>query len=253
MNISEFSTSPGISLTDTDLVRLVSFGFEVSFLVPYGTPLIDRVLLRLAELFPTSPKHWTRAEILGWLNDAICELNLISGYLSKTDTITWSQSNNVIDLPSDSILPLEIYYNNRVIKKYTVEGLDSKFNWNDGSVGLEPKAWCPIGTTKVLVFPLSQKVSQDLSVVVIHEHDEIAEAGVQIPVQPQYIEAIEHYMFARARFKEGGAEFQQADIDYARFFEMANELRLRAGRQRRVGWSARMKAKSSYVRLKDEV
>jgi hypothetical protein len=253
MNISEFSTSPGTSLTETDLVRLATFGFEVSSLVPYGKVLIDRVLYRLAELYPDTPKHWTRNELLGWLNDAITELNLISAYLTKTNSVSWSQSNNIISLPADTIVPLELYYNNQVIKKYSVEGLDSKFNWDDGSVGLRPMAWCPVGTTKILVYPRSQKAAQTLSLVTVYQADPIPEAGEQLQVPPQYIEAIEHYMFARARFKEGGAEFQQADIDYGRFAEMAKELKLRSGRQRRVGWDARMKTRSSYIRLKDEV
>jgi hypothetical protein len=253
MLISEFSTSPGTTLSVTDLCRLCSFGFEVTFLAPYAATIIDRVLYRLAELYPESPKHWTRAELLGWLNDAITELNLISAYLTKTSTIEWSQTDNVIDLPTDTIVPLELYYNNSVIKKYTVEGLDSKFNWNDGSIGLRPQAWCPIGTTMILVYPLSQKADQDLSVVTIYQHDAVAESGDSIPVNAQYVEAIENYMFARARFKEGGAEFQQADIEYNRFFEASNELKLRSDRQRRVGWNARIRAKSSSVRLKDEV
>jgi hypothetical protein len=252
MNISEFSTSPGTSLSEIDLVRLATFGFEIGSLTPYGAVLIDRVLLRLAELYPTSPKHWTRSELLGWMNDAITELNLIAGYLTQTSSVSWSQTNNVISLPADTIVPLELYYNNEVIKKYTVEGLDSKFNWNDGSVGYKPKAWCPIGTTKILVYPLSQKAAQSLSVVTVYQQDSVVEAGVELEVMPQYIEAIEHYMFARARFKEGGAEFQQADIDYGRFSEMASELKLRCGRQRRVGWNARIKTKTSYIRLKDE-
>ena len=252
MNISEFSTSPSTTLSETDLVRLATFGFEVSSLTIYAGHLIDRVLLRLAELYPTTPKHWTRAEILGWMNDAITELNLIAGYLNETITLSWSQTNNVLDLPATAISPIEVYYNNKVVKKYTVEGLDSKVNWNDGSTGLEPKAWCPLGTTKILVYPLSYKSSQNLSVITLYQPSAItSESGSPLEVQDQYISAIEHYMFARARFKEGGAEFKQADIDYGRFFELANELKTRYSKKRRVGWKTKFQDRGSQVRLKD--
>jgi hypothetical protein len=253
MNISEFSTSPGTSLSETDLVRLATFGFEVSSLTPYAGLIIDRVLLRLAELYPSTPKHWSRAELLGWLNDAITELNLLSAYLTETVTVAWSQTNNVLSLPADTIIPVEIYFNGRIVKKYTVEGLDSKLTWDDGSVGYEPKAWCPIGSTMILVYPMSQSAGKNLSILTVYQQSTIPESGTPIPVPPQYLDAIEHYMFARARFKEGGAEFQQADIDYARFFELANDLRDRSTRKRRTNWKSRFGVRGSYVRLKDDI
>jgi hypothetical protein len=227
MNISEFSPTPGITLSETDIVRLASFGFEVLSLVPYASVIIDRVLTRLAEIYPSTPKHWTRDELLGWLNDGVTELNLIAGYLTRTATVSWSQTSNILSL-------------------------DSKVVWDDGTVGYKPKAWCSLGTTKILVYPLSQKISQNISVLILYQPTPIPEAGEALSVPPQYIDAIEHYMYARARFKEAGAEFVQADIDYKRFFELANELKIRAGRQRRVGFGDRFKTRSSYVRLKDE-
>jgi hypothetical protein len=252
MNISEFSPTPGITLSETDIVRLASFGFEVLSLVPYASVIIDRVLTRLAEIYPSTPKHWTRDELLGWLNDGVTELNLIAGYLTRTATVSWSQTSNILSLPVDTISPIELYFNNEVVKRYTVEGLDSKVVWDDGTVGYKPKAWCSLGTTKILVYPLSQKISQNISVLILYQPTPIPEAGEALSVPPQYIDAIEHYMYARARFKEAGAEFVQADIDYKRFFELANELKIRAGRQRRVGFGDRFKTRSSYVRLKDE-
>lgn len=252
MNISEFSINPGTSLTETDLVRLASFGFEVNSLVPYAAAMVSRVLTRLAEIYPQTPKHWTRAEILGWLDDAVTEFNLISGYVNKTISLAWSQTENVLNLPSDTIAPIEVYYNSEVIKKYTVEGLDSKVKWNDGSIGLKPLAWCPLGTTKIIVYPLSQKAAQNLSIVVLYQPVPAVEAGTPIAVPPQYYDAIEHYMLGRALFKESGAEFQQADIHYNRFFEMAREWKTRTSEQRRVNWEDRIKSKSSYVRLKDQ-
>lgn len=253
MNISEFSSSPGASLSSTDLVRLASFGFEVLFDTIYAGYLVDRALTRLNELIPSTPKHWTRAEILSWINDAITELNLISGYLTKTITVAWSETNNNITLPDDTIVALEVYYNNDVVKKYTIEGLDSKFIWDDASTGYKPKAWCPFGTQNLIIYPLAPASSLNLSIITLYQPAAItSETGQEIEVNQQFIDCIDHYIFARARFKEGGAEFLQAEGDYARFFEMANELKLRASRQRRVDWKSRIQSRSSYVRLKDE-
>jgi hypothetical protein len=250
MNISEFSTSPGASLTETDLCRLASFGFEITFSGADTEAIISRVLMRLAEMSPENPKHWSRDEILVWLNDAITEFNLIAGYLTKTVTVSWSQTENVLNLPNDTIVPLEVYYNDNIIKKYTIEGLDSKLVWDDGSTGLVPKAWCPFGSQKIVVYPLSQKSTQSLSVVTLYQPSTLT-GPASIEVVHQYFDAIEHYMYARARFKEGGAEFQQADIDYDRFFEQAVEWKTRVSQQRRTTWKTRIKAITSHIRLKD--
>jgi hypothetical protein len=252
MNISEFSPNPGTSFSATDLSRLASFGFEIPFDTVYAGYLIDRVLVRLDELIPSSPKHWSRNEILSWINDAITELNLIAGYLTKTVTVTWSQSNNNILLPEGTIIALEVYYNKEVIKKYTVEELDSKLIWDDGSVGYKPKAWCPLGTQNLIVYPLAPSAGFELSVMTLYQPDAVTyEATQEIEVTPQFIDCIDHYCFARARFKEGGAEFQQAEIDYGRFFDMASQLKLRSSRQRRVDWRSKIQSRSSSVRLKD--
>lgn len=253
MNISEFSTSPGATLTTTDLVRLASFGFEIAFDTIYAGYLIDRVLLRLAELYPATPKHWSRTEIRYWLNDAINELNLIAGYLTKTVDLTWSNTTNVLSLPNDTVAVQELYYNNEIIKKYTIDGLDSKGVWDNGATGLKPLAWCAMGTTKVLVSPMAPTTGLTIKAVILYQPTEITlDTAQALEVMPQYMPAIEHYMFARARFKEGGAEFVQADADYARFFELANDLRIRSSRKRRVTWKDRFQLESAYVRLKDE-
>lgn len=212
--------------------------------------LINRALLRLAEAIPATPKHWTRAEVLYWINDAVTELNLIAGNLTKSVDVTWSRTNNVLDLPADTISPIELYFNSEVIKKYSVEGLDSKLRWDDSSVALKPKAWCPIGTTKILVYPMAQKADQTVQIVAMYQPAAVAEAGA-LEVPAQYVDAIEHYIFARARFKEGGAEFAQGEIDYDRFFKMADELKIRTQNQRRTGWRNRIELKGSLVGLKD--
>jgi hypothetical protein len=79
-----------------------------------------------------------------------------------------------------------------------------------------------------------------------------AEITQPIEVVGQFIDCIDHYIVGRALFKEGGAEFQQAEIAYSRFFEMANDLKLRSSRQRRVDWKSMITARASYIRLKDE-
>lgn len=249
MYISEFSPTPG---TELDLTALVTFGFTISPDEIYAGFLIDRVLRRLDEADPETPKHWSRDELLLWLDDAITEFNLITGYLNQTVSVDWSQTENVLDLPGDTVAPIEVIYGNTVLKKYSLEGFDSKFQWEDGKTGVRPLGWAPIGTTKIVVYPLAPSSGKTLSVVTLYQPDPAVERGTDIEVPDQYHDAIEHYMFARARFKEGGKEFLQADKDYERFYDQADEWGIRTDEQRRTMWKNRFNVKPSYDSLKDK-
>jgi hypothetical protein len=186
--------------------------------------IIDQSIRRLNELSITAPVHWTRPELLTFLNDGISELNLLSQDHQLTVPVTVDNTAVVWDLPSGVIAPLSARLGTICLVREPIEDLDKEAKWEDPSLAQRaPKIWCPLGLYKMVVYPRSPS-TKTINVEVLAEHTAVTDAAVALPIRPEYERALEDYMVSRAMFKEGGAEFQQGVTYYNRFLDAVQQL-----------------------------
>lgn len=182
---------------------------------------VDIVLYRLGE-DPAAPIHWSRAEILDLVWEGLLEATLISGHLQAAVNVTLA--GNSIQAAPNHIAILHVRIGNSSLQEYSVDELDAgRPGWvNEAPVGV-PSRWSPIGTTKLLTEPRSGSSSPVAVCTVLQFPAVLAEASV-IPLEDEYVEALENYAFSAARLKEGGAEWKQSLADYDRCLQRIGQL-----------------------------
>lgn len=197
-----------------------------------GADVIDNVLFRLEEDLD-APVFWTRAELLVLLNEGMVEFVLISGYL-HSETVYAMISAKLQAVPTDAIALLGVQYSSLPIERTTVEGLDRTSRRWDYQSGILTQ-WAPCGLDRFFVnkHPTS---ATNVTLQTLDQPATLAE-GDTIDLEPEYVDALEDYVFHCARFKEGGLEFQQAQGDYDSFAEKAGMRETRAFSEMFVLWS----------------
>jgi len=190
----------------------------------YANTILDQAIRRLNELSTSAPVHWTRAELLVFLNDGISELNLISADYQTTVDVTINSSQAVWDITSGIIAPLSVRVDDKYLIRESVEDLDKEYDWEDPIyTRMDPKTWAPVGLYKMVVFPRAFD-TKTASVECLTQHTAVTDAAVALPVRPEYERPLEDYIVSRALFKEGGAEFQQGTEIYNRYVDAVNQL-----------------------------
>lgn len=186
--------------------------------------IIDQAARRLNELSTTAPVHWTRPELLLYLNDAVNELNLISAEIQNTVTVALTDVDNVYALPVGVIAPLSVRVRNHYLHKESVSELDNETDWEEASANrYDLKDWCPLGTNLILVYP-RPLAPVTAYVEALVAHTAAVDGAGTLEIRAEYEVAIEDYIISRAMFKEGGAEFHQAEQWYSTFADAVRHL-----------------------------
>lgn len=195
-----------------------------------GKELIDRIALRLNELSASSPIRWTRSEILVFINDALNELNLISGNYTTTTPLGIDETASIWTLPDDIICPISCHCSGKTLLKENLEDLDRDYPyWETELVtAYSPSVWCPIGTNSIAIVPRVIGGSV-IYIVALSLPPQIADDNNSISslLLPEYEQAIEDFVVSRAMFKEGGAELEQSMRYHDLFMETSNQLTVR--------------------------
>lgn len=176
--------------------------------------IIDSVLDRLAES-RTSPVFWSRAELLTIVNDGFLEFTLIAGQLISERTYTMI-SAKLQSVPVGAIALIHVAYQNKVIEKDSVEHFDrANPNWAAQS-GILQK-WAPCGLDRWFVdrHPTS---ATNVTLTTLDDPGVLTEGSV-IDLEQEYIDGVNEYAFHFSRFKESGAELEQAMDNYSLFLE----------------------------------
>jgi hypothetical protein len=190
----------------------------------FANEILDQSIRRLNELVPATPVRWTRVEILVFLNDAIHELNLLSGDIQRTVAVNINNTANVWNFPDGIIAPLALRVENRYLYRESIENLDREDDWElPSKIRLNPTTWCPLGFYKFIVYPRPIN-ARIINAEVLHEHTPVTDAAVALPVRPEYERCLEDYIVSRALFKEGGAETHQGLAFYDRFLDTVTQL-----------------------------
>lgn len=194
--------------------------------------VIDQVLDRLDEP-RTAPVFWSRSELLGYLNDGLVELTLIACHLTSETTYNMI-SAKLQAVPSGAIALIHAEYAGQPVEKSSIELFDRENpNW-DAQSGILRK-WAPCGMD---AWFLDRHPTAAASVVLttVDQPVVLAETDV-VDLEEEYINGLQDYVFHMARFKEGGAEFEQAMDAYDSFTEKAGMRGQRTFAEQWLVWS----------------
>lgn len=174
--------------------------------------VVDDALDRLQES-RTTPIFWSRAELLIFVNEGFLEFTISAGQLT-TETTYPLIGAKIQAIPVTAIALIHVSYASEMVEKSTIERFDrANPNW-ESQYGVLQK-WSPCGLDKWIV---DRHPTSALSVsLTTLDNPQPLEEDSEIDLAPEYIEALTDYVFHMARFKEGGAEFQQAMPAYDDF------------------------------------
>lgn len=183
---------------------------------------IDQILRRLDELSTTAPVHWTREEILVFVNEALTELNLISLEFQGSAETTLNSTDNVYDQPSP-ILAATAVRCPHYLRRQTAEDIDREAKWEaSDEKRLKVRTWAPIGLNKFMVYPRPIETTTAFIEGVI-EHTPVTDSAMSLPVRPEYEDSIDDYCVERATFKEGPSELEQSGALYKSFLDKVQQ------------------------------
>lgn len=184
-----------------------------------GGSIIDTVLRELEESIST-PVFWTRAELLQHLNDGLLEMNLLTGKFQSENSAFAPTTATLQSTPAGAICVLHVSRSSQFLRKRTLEEMDKENRkWmRSVSAGNVIRQWGPVGLNLFFVYPKLTAPGSTLTIVTLDIPATIGEA-TNIALDTEYISALEQYVFHMARFKEGGAEFQQS-IEAYDFFRI---------------------------------
>lgn len=194
--------------------------------------IIDRVLERVDES-TSDPRFWSRAELLQHVNDGFLELTIMCGQLTSNRTYAMVGAK-VQAVPSGAIAIMHLAYSSQVIEKSSVELFDrNNANWDNQS-GVLTK-WAPCGLDRWFC-DRQPTTAQSVVLTTLDRPATLAE-GTTIDLDPEYVEGLEYYAFHMARFKESGAEFDQAMTAYDDFLAIVGHKEQRTFSQMWTLWS----------------
>ena len=178
--------------------------------------VIDSVCDRLEES-RTGPIFWSRAELLVLLNEGYLELQLITGLLISERTYTMIGAKQQA-VPDGAIALLHVAYTNLAIEKSSIELFDREnANW-DAQSGILQK-WAPMGLEHWFC-DRHPAASIAVKLTTLDIPTTLTESTT-IDIEQEYVEALIAYTFHGARFKEAGAELQQAMSAYDEYLSIA--------------------------------
>jgi hypothetical protein len=184
--------------------------------------LISQVLRRLDELSTTTPVHWTRDEILVFVNEALTEYNLITWEFQGTVTKTINTADNVYDQPVGMFSAITMRAPN-YLRRQTADDIDREVKWDsDSEKHLHVRTWAPLGMNKFLIHP---RPLGNITAYIegLIEHTPVTDGAWPLPVRPEYESAIEDFCVERAQFKEGPSELEQAGRHYKSFIDVVQQ------------------------------
>lgn len=195
-----------------------------------GQELIDTVLERLEESL-VAPVFWTRAEILGYINEGLMELNLISGRLHTTGSVVVS-SSNFYSSPDSTISVMHAAVGGKSLTRTSLEDLDRRNSQWESQTGT-PKRWAPIGVNLLAVHPRPASGTSSVDFSVLRVPTAMIDDSTAIDLDDEFIDALEDYGFHISRFKEGGQEFANAMSALEDFAKRVGDLATKVYTQQR--------------------
>jgi len=198
---------------------------------PEAEPDTVPAVLDLIERELCDSQFWSREELLGHLNDALTEWQLLTWDNTLEEeavNVEVDPIHNVYAVPDRFLAPLGVRYGHygHSLRRTTVEELDRECQWEDPlDKRLNPREWAPIGVEKFLIHP---KPLSDgyVSVTGVDRHELLRdEPGATIPIRREHVPALVDWVVNRAAYKLGGQVLYSYAHKYDAFLLAANRVK----------------------------
>lgn len=166
------------------------------------------------------------AELTRAINEQIRVLNLYTGFLQSSDTITTQANRHFYDVPDGILVPLAVDLDDRELRRSSLAALARRRRlWlreTTANLGMV-STWVPIGIRKIAIHPADAVGSRTLRVTGIAEPTALSAAGDIVQVPDEMLDAVEALTTHVLQLKEGGKTFADASSAYNAFLGQVKE------------------------------
>jgi hypothetical protein len=186
-------------------------------------------------------------EVVAAINEGVTLLNLVTGFISTTGTITTAANQAIYNIPASVLIPQRVAFQGRALNKTSVWRLGHSnptfLRDTTETTQCAVSDWYPVGVGKVGIFPVDAVGGRTLSVTgVATVTPPMVNDTDSIPYPSEYGDFIEDYAAHVCQFKAGGIISAMAMKAYQGLTGRINDIR-------------RFKAKVApkyYIELKQE-
>ena len=187
--------------------------------------LVSRVYSRLEG----NSAFYPLEEVSDAINEAIRLINLITGFLQATGTVTTVAGQSIYSVPSSVLIPTRVSLNGRYLNKTTVRRLGhAEPTWMRDTTATTHRPtqdWCPIGLKSFAIYPADANSGKILSVTGVAEPTILVNDSDAIQYPSEFADAIEEYAAHACMIKGGGTVSKAAMVSYQGFMARIQELR----------------------------
>lgn len=187
--------------------------------------LRTRVYSRLEDnsLFHSYP------EVDGAINDAVRVLNLFTGFIQKTDTVTTVANTGVYDVPSTILIATRVAFNGRYLTPAPMSDFGLSYpRWiseTTAQAGTNVTHWVPLGMRKFAIYPIDPVGSNTLTVTGVAEPTVLSADADEIQYPSEFGDILEEYAAHLVMIKAGGVVAKTAMLHYQSFLKRMGDLK----------------------------
>ena len=167
-----------------------------------------------------SSPFWNNSELTTLINEGIRTWNCLTGQWKRRVPITTVRGNPYYQLPANLVFGMHLEFNGQPITQGSVAG------WDRGSPDWEsqpsvPQEWAPVDLLTIAIRPADAVGRNSLAVDGVSAAPVLVGGGDFIDMSEDDYSAYIGYLQYLAAFKEGGAEFENAQPLHVAFLKQA--------------------------------
>lgn len=192
--------------------------------------LIDRVYSRLEG----NTVFYTQQEVEDAINEGIRVLNLVTGFLQATGTVTTVAGQSIYAVPSTVLIPTRVALGGRYLTRASLRKLGhAEPTWmrdTTSTVKHPVRDWAPVGVASFAIFPAEATAGKTITVTGVAEPVPLTELTHALQYPSEFADALEDYAAHVCAMKGGGVVSKAAMVAYQGFLGRMNELRRYKGK-----------------------
>jgi hypothetical protein len=172
---------------------------------------------------------YTQAEVDGAINDAIRVLNLFTGFVQATGTVTSNNTGPIYSVPTNILIPTRVAFLGRPLARtaFRTMGQSRRF-WMRESTETEQspvERWIPMGLTKFAIHPYDAVGNRTMTVTGIAEPTLLVNTTDEAQYPSEFQDALETYAAHVVMVKAGGMVTRGGMMQYQAFLSRMRDLR----------------------------
>jgi hypothetical protein len=172
---------------------------------------------------------YTQAEVDDAINDAIRVLNLFTGFISATASVTSVNTGAVYAVPAGILIPTRVAFLGRPLGRSSFRSMGrSRQNWLAESTETQQspvERWVPMGLNKFAIHPYDGIGGRQITVTGVAEPTPLAGSSDEAQYPSEFQDALTLYAVHSLLLKAGGMAARSAMMQYQSFLSRMKDLR----------------------------